>query len=67
LLVERFEVVAGNIAGKGVPLQVWGGPEDSRNLMFQDFLTTVEDGGKVVSLKHRLHLPVGNTAGTHFC
>jgi len=30
-------------------------------------MTTVQDGGKVVSLKHRLPLPPGNTPGTHFC
>jgi hypothetical protein len=44
---------------KAVPLQAWGGPEGSR--------TTAQDGGKVVSLTHRLHLPPGNTPGTHFC
>jgi hypothetical protein len=53
--------------GKAVPLQAWGGPECSRKLMFPDFLTTAQDGGKVVSLMHRPHLPPGNTPGTHFC
>jgi hypothetical protein len=28
---------------------------------------TAQDGGKVVSLTHRLPLPPGNTPGTHFC
>jgi hypothetical protein len=42
---------------KAVPLQAWGGPEGSRKLRFPDFLTTAQDGVKVVSLMHRLHLP----------
>jgi hypothetical protein len=53
--------------GKAVPLQAWGGPEGSRKLRFPDFLTTAQDGGKVVSLTHRPHLPPGNNPGTHFC
>ena len=55
------------IKGKAVPLQAWGGPEGSRKLRFQDFVTTAQDGGKVVSLTHRPPLPPGNTPGTHFC
>jgi hypothetical protein len=47
--------------GKAVPLQAWGGPEGSRKLRFPDFLTTAQDGGKVVSLTQRPHLPTGNT------
>jgi hypothetical protein len=43
--------------GKAVPLQAWSGPESSRNLRFPDFMTTAENGGKVVSLRHRPHLP----------
>jgi hypothetical protein len=53
--------------GKAVPLEASGGPEGSRNLTFSDFLTTAQDGGKVVKLTHRPHLPPGNTPGTHFC
>jgi len=53
--------------GKTVPLQVWSGPEDSRKLRLPDFMTTAQDGGKVVSLTHRPSLPPGNTPGTHFC
>ena len=52
---------------KAVPLQAWSGPEGSRKLRFPDFMTTAEDGGKVVSLTHRPLLPPGNTPGTHFC
>jgi hypothetical protein len=43
--------------GKAVPLQAWSGPEGSRKLRFPHFLTTAQDGGKVVSLTHRPHLP----------
>jgi len=43
--------------GKAVPLQAWTGPESSRKLMFQDFMTTAQDGGKVVSLTDRPPLP----------
>ena len=39
----------------------------SGKLRFPDFVTTAQDGGKVVSLTHRPPLPPGNTPGTHFC
>jgi hypothetical protein len=52
---------------KAVPLQAWNGPEGSRELRFPDFLTTTQDGGKVVSITHRPHLPPINIPGTHFC
>jgi hypothetical protein len=39
--------------GKAVPLQAWSGPEGPRKLRFQDYMTTAQDGGKVVSLTHR--------------
>ena len=55
------------VKGKAVPLQVWSGPESSRKLNFPDFMTTAQDGGKVVSLTHRPPLPPGNAPGTHFC
>jgi hypothetical protein len=47
--------VKGN--GKAVPLQAWSGPEGSRKLRFPDYMTTAQDGGKVVSPKHRPPLP----------
>ena len=53
--------------GKAVPLQAWSGPEGSRKLRFPDFMTTAQEGGKVVSHTHRQHLPPGNPPGTHFC
>ena len=48
-----------------VPLQTCSGPEGSRK--FADFVTTAQDGGKIVSLTHRPPLPPGNIPGTHFC
>jgi hypothetical protein len=45
------------LKGKAVPLQAWSGPEGSRKLRFPDFMTMAQDGGKVVSLMHRLQLP----------
>jgi hypothetical protein len=53
--------------GKAVPLQAWSFPEGSRKLRFPDYMATVQDGGKVVSLTHRPPLPPGNAPGTHFC
>ena len=52
---------------KAVPLQAWSGPDGSRKLRFPDFMTTAQDGGKVVSLTHLPSLPPENTPGTHFC
>ena len=52
---------------KAVPLQAWSGPDGSRKLRYPDFMTTAQEGGKVVSLTHRPHLPPGNSPGTHFC
>jgi hypothetical protein len=37
-----------------------------QEVKFPDFLTTAQDGGKVVSPTHRPHLPPGNSPGTHF-
>ena len=53
--------------GKSVTLQAWSCPECSRKLGFQHFMTTAQDGGKVVSLMHGQALPPGNTPGTRFC
>jgi hypothetical protein len=53
--------------GKAVPSQAWSGPEGSRKLRFPDYMTSAQDGGKVVSLTHRLPLPPGNAPGTHLC
>jgi hypothetical protein len=50
-----------------VPLQAWSGPEGSRKFRFPDYMTTAQDGGKVVSLTQRPTLPPGNTPGSHLC
>jgi hypothetical protein len=42
--------------GKTVLLQAWSGPEGSRKLRFPDFITTAQDGGKIVSITHRPYL-----------
>jgi len=55
------------IKGKAVPLQAWRSPEGSGKLRFPDYMTSTQDGGKVVSLTHWPPLPPGNTPGTHFC
>jgi len=48
-----------NVKGKGKtgPLRAWTGPEVSRKLRLPDFVTTAQDGGKVVSFTHRPPLP----------
>ena len=43
--------------GKTVPLQAWSGPEGLWKLRFPDYMTTAQDGDKVVSLTHRPPLP----------
>jgi hypothetical protein len=53
--------------GKAVLLQAWSGPEGSRKLRFPDYMTTTQDGGKIVNLTQRPPLPSGNAPGTHFC
>jgi len=65
--VETVFASVKKVKGKAVLLQAWSGPEGSRKLRFPDFMTTAQDGGKVVSLMYQLPLPPGNTPGTHFC
>jgi len=36
---------------KAVPLQAWSGPESSRKLRFQDFMTTAQDGSRLSALR----------------
>jgi len=50
-----------------VKQSLYSGPEGFRKLRFPDFMTTAQDGGKVLSLTHRPPLPPGNTPGTHSC
>jgi len=53
--------------GKAVPLRAWTGPEGSRKLRLPVFVTTAQDGGKIVSLRHWPPLTPGNAPGTHLC
>ena len=53
--------------GKAALLQACSGPEVCRKFRLQDFVTTAQDCGEVVSLRHRPPLTPGNTPGTHFC
>jgi hypothetical protein len=57
----------GKRKGKAVPLQAWSDPECSRKLRFPGYMTTAQDSGRVVSLRHWPPLPPGNAPGTHFC
>ena len=54
---EQLTGLYTTVAQYAVPLQAWSGPEGSRNLRFPDFMTTAQDGGKVVSLTHRESTP----------
>jgi len=66
----KFQLLCAQIklpCSKATPLQAWSDPEGSRKLRFLDFMTTAQDGGKVVSLTHWPLLPPGNAPGTHFC
>ena len=42
---------------KAVPLQAWTSPEGSRNLIFPDFVTTAQDGGRLSALRTGLLYP----------
>jgi len=67
LFIYRSLCSYSGIKGKPVPLQAWSDPEGSRKLGFPDFMTTAQDGGKVVNLTQWPFLPPGNNHGTHFC
>jgi len=64
--LRRMYLLSVKVKGKAVPLQAWSDPEGSRKLRFPDFMTTAQDGGKVVTFTHRLPFPPGNAPGTHF-
>jgi hypothetical protein len=53
----NVEMLHLHLKGKEVPFQAWSGPEGSRKLRYPDFMTTAQDGGKVVSPTHRPPLP----------
>jgi len=66
IAVGSIEVSGKKVKRKAIPLQAWSSLEGSRKLKLPDFVTTAQDGCKVVSLTHRPPLPSGNTPGTHF-
>ena len=47
---EIWKFVSG-LKGKAVPLQAWTGPEVSRKLWFPDFVTTAQDGCRLLALR----------------
>ena len=53
--------------GKATPLQAWNGPESCSNLRFPDFMTTAQDGGKVVSTgrlyRNEIHVVLSSVRG----
>ena len=58
LLMNQYcYIYLNTVKGKAVPLQTRSGPVGSRKLKFPEFMTTAQDGGKVVSLTHRPSLP----------
>jgi len=64
---DTHEILYFSKKGKPVPLQASSDSDGSRKLRFPDFMTTAQDGGKVVSLKRRPPLPPENARDTHFC
>jgi hypothetical protein len=63
-LIYNLQIINSKVKGKGKadPLRGLKWPRG-----FPDFMTTAQDGGKVVSLMHRQPLLPGNIPGTHFC
>ena len=47
-MINPYPANVENRVKKAVPLQARRGPEGSRNLRFPDFMTTAQDGGKVL-------------------
>jgi len=46
---QLWAAVRTKCKGKAVPLQAWTGPEGSRKLRFPDFVTTAQDGGRLLA------------------
>ena len=59
LPIQGKNIRNGNGKGKSVPLQAWSGPEGSRKLSFPDFLTTAQDGGRLLALRTGRLYPQG--------
>ena len=56
-----------SVKGKAVTLEAWTGPEGSRKLRLPDFLTTAQNGGRLLALRPGRLYPPENAPGTHFC
>ena len=52
---------------KSSPVRSLEWPRGFQEVKVPDFMTTAQEGSKVVSLTHRSHLPPGNSPGTCFC
>ena len=48
--MTKYRSQDGLSPGKSAPLKAWSSPDVSRKLRFPDFMTTTQDGGKVVTL-----------------
>jgi hypothetical protein len=66
LAAIMYKTACTNLDNKAVPLQAWSGPEGSRKLRFPDYMTTAQDGARLVSPTYWPPLPPGNAPGTHF-
>ena len=47
--IKRSDFSTFSTKGKAVPLKAWSDQKGSRKLRFLDYMTTAQDGGKVVS------------------
>ena len=55
--VYVLQIFSGKGKGKALPLQPWGDPEGPRKLRFPDFMTTVQDGGRLSALRTAAFTP----------
>jgi len=60
-----IEVLMFMVKYKAIPLQAWTSPEGVPGSHISRH--SAQEGGKVVSPKHRPPLPSGNIPGTRFC
>jgi len=51
VIVQHNERYTVRRKGKAVPLQAWSGPEGSRKLRLPDYMTTVQDCGRLSALR----------------
>ena len=55
------------VKGKAVPLQAWTGPEGSRKLRLPDFVTTAQDGGRLLALRKQCYVVPSNETPPYVC